>query len=87
VRRRLFWPLIVIASLLVALGAASFAAALFSDPLSSLPTQVSDVPYGYTEIFGRVTSLDWSSDRGFLIAAISFEVSGIAIYVAAARRR
>src|SRR5438552_2272722 len=37
VRRRLFWPLVALASLCLVLGGASFAAALFSDPVSPLP--------------------------------------------------
>jgi len=40
-----------------------------------------------TEVFGRVTSLDWSADRGFLITAIICLALGVALYVAAARSR
>jgi hypothetical protein len=39
------------------------------------------------EIFGRATSLGWSSDRGFLIAAIALFVLGVVALVAAARQR
>jgi hypothetical protein len=85
VNRRAFWPLIAVASLLEALAAAAFAIAVFSNPL---PRQVVDYEGGtQTEIFDRVTSLDWSSDREMLIGAILFAVLGLAAYVAAARSR
>ncbi len=82
---RAFWPLIAIASLLEALAAAAFAIAVFSNPL---PRHVVDYQGGtQTEIFDRVTSLDWSSDRGMLIAAILFASLGVVAYVAAAQSR
>jgi hypothetical protein len=84
-RREFFWPLIAVATLLEIVAAASFAAALFSDPLSRARTNYQ--PYGYTEVFGRVTSLDWSSDRGMLIAAIVLAAVGLGLYVAAGRSR
>jgi hypothetical protein len=84
VQRRLFWLLIVVASILEAVAAASFAAAVFSDPV---PRRVVDYNGSQTEIFGRVTSLDWSSDRGLLIAAITCFALGIAAYAVAARSR
>ncbi len=77
--------LIAIASLLEALAAAAFAIAVFSSPL---PRQVVDYEGGtQTEIFDRVTSLDWSSDRGMLIAAILFASLGVVAYIAAAQSR
>jgi hypothetical protein len=82
---RAFWPLIAITSLLEALAAAAFAIAVFSSPL---PRQVVDDEGGtQTEIFDRVTSLDWSSDRGMLIAAILFASLGVVAYIAAAQSR
>jgi hypothetical protein len=78
-------PLIAIASLLEALAAAAFAIAVFSSPL---PRQVVDYEGStQTEIFDRVTSLDWSSDRGMLIAAILFASLGVVAYIAAAQSR
>jgi hypothetical protein len=80
-----FWLLIAVASVLEALAAAAFAIAVFSDPT---PRRV--VVYegdSQTEIFDRVTSLDWSSDRGILIAAILFASLGLATYFVAARSR
>ncbi len=83
--RRLFWPLIALASLLVAGAAASFAIAAFSEPL---PVRTgSYIPYGYTEVFGRPTSLDWSGDRGMLIAAIMLAALSLVAYSVAARAR
>jgi hypothetical protein len=85
VNRRAFWPLIAIATLLDALTAAAFAIAVFSDPI---PREVADSPFELqTEILDRVTSLDWSSDRGMLIAAILFASLGVVAYVAAAQSR
>jgi hypothetical protein len=84
VQRGLFWPLVVAASVLEAVGAASLAAAVFSDPVSR---RTFDYGGSETEIFGRVTSLDWSADRGFLITAIVCFVLGTALYVLAARSR
>jgi hypothetical protein len=102
-RRRLFWPLIAVASLCLVLGGASFAAALFSDPV---PRRVADyapqastgtdklgvsepeIRYSTsTEAFDRVISLSWSSDKGFLIATILFGVIGVATYGLASRVR
>jgi hypothetical protein len=84
VQRGLFWPLIIAASILEAVAAASLAAAVFSDPL---PRRVFDYSGSRSEIFGRPTSLDWSSDRGLLISAIMCFALGIAAYVVAARSR
>jgi hypothetical protein len=84
VQRGLFWPLIVAASILEVVAAASLAAAVFSDPV---PRRVFDYSGSQSEIFDRVTSLDWSSDRGLLISAISCFALGIAAYVFAARSR
>jgi hypothetical protein len=83
-QRGLFWPLIVAGSILEAVAAASFAAALFSDPV---PRRVVEYHGSQTEIFGRVTSLDWSSDRGLLISAITCFALGIVAYAVAARSR
>jgi hypothetical protein len=84
-KRRLFWLLIAMASLLEAIAAATFATAVFSDPI---PRRVADFePDSQTEIFNRVVSLDWSSDRGMLIATILFAAFGLATYIAAARWR
>ena len=84
-KHRLFWLLIAMASLLEAIAAAAFATAVFSDPI---PRGVVDYePDSETEIFGRVVSLDWSSDREMLIATILFAALGLATYLAAARSR
>jgi hypothetical protein len=82
--RGLFWPLIVVGSILEAIAAASFTAAVFSDPV---PRR--DVAYygPQTEIFGRATSLDWSSDRGLLLVAITCFALGIAAFAVGARSR
>jgi hypothetical protein len=84
VHRGFFWPLIIVASVLEAGAAASFAAAAFSDPL---PSRTFEYRGTQTEIFGRVTSLDWSSDRGFLVTAIVCFALGIVLYVMAALSR
>jgi hypothetical protein len=84
VKRRLFWPLIIAASLLEAVAAACLGVAVFSDPV---PRRVIEYRGSETEVFGRVTSLDWSADRGFLITAIICLALGVALYVAAARSR
>jgi hypothetical protein len=84
VQRGLFWPLILAAFILEAVAAASLAAAVFSDPV---PRRVFDYNGSQSELFGRATSLDWSSDRGFLISAIICFALGIAAFVAAARSR
>jgi hypothetical protein len=84
VHRGLFWPLIIAASLLEAVAAACLAVAVFSDPV---PRRLVEYRGSETEVFGRVTSLDWSADRGFLITAIVCFVLGIALYVLAARSR
>jgi hypothetical protein len=78
-----FWTLVVGAIALEAAAAVSFAAAVFSDPL---PRRVYDYSGSQGEIFGRATSLGWSSDRGFLIAAIALFVLGVVALVAAARQ-
>jgi hypothetical protein len=84
VPRGLFWPLIVAASILEAVAAASFAVAVFSDPV---PHRTVEYSGSETEIFGRVTSLDWSSDHEFLIAAVVCFAFGVALYVLAVRSR
>jgi len=82
---------------------ASFAAALFSDPVPQLPRGfatyvptntgklgVSEPEIRYSsdvEVFGRATSLSWSSDHGFLIAAAVFVAVGLATYGVATRAR
>ncbi len=100
-RRRLFWPLVAVASLCLVLGGASFAAALFSAPLPRAfadyaPTKTDrlgvsepEIHYYYAgaEVFGRPISLSWSSDKGFLIATILFGAIGIATYGVASRVR
>jgi hypothetical protein len=83
--RRLFWPLIALASLLEAIAAATFAASLFSDPIPRRAT-VYEADSG-TELFDRVTSLDWSSDRELLIATILFAAFALAMYICASRLR
>src|SRR5436190_22412535 len=91
---RFFWPLVGLATLCLALTGASFATALFSNPPAQLPRRVSDYAptnsdkLGVSEpeirynngaqFLGRTTSLSWSSDRGFLIAAIVFGAGGLA---------
>jgi hypothetical protein len=84
VQRGLFCPLILAASILEAVAAASLAAAVFSDPV---PRRVFDYSRSQSEIFGRPTSLDWSSDRGLLVSATICFALGIAAYVVAARSR
>jgi hypothetical protein len=84
VERGYFWPLIIAASLLEALAAACLAVAVFSDPV---PRRLVEYSGSETDVFGRVTSLDWSADRGFLITAIVCSVLGTALYVLAARSR
>jgi hypothetical protein len=81
-RRGLFWSLVLAASILEAVAAASLAVAVFSAPT---PRRVFDYGGSETEVFGRVTSLDWSSDRGFLITAIVCFTLGIVLYVVAVR--
>jgi hypothetical protein len=89
VRRRLFWPFIALGSLLLALAAASFTVAVFSDPIprGSVTYSSSAHYYWETEAFGRMTSLSWSSDRGFLIAAAIFVAAGLGTYIVAAKSR
>jgi hypothetical protein len=84
VRRDLFWPLIVTASILEAVAAACVAAAVFSDPV---PRRVVEYDGSQTEVLGRATSLDWSSDRALLVTAIVCFALGIIGYAAASRRR
>jgi hypothetical protein len=81
---RLFWPLVVGAIALEAVAAASFAAAVLSDPV---PRRVYDYSGSQAEIFGRATSLSWSSDRGFLVAALALSALGIVALLAARRQR
>jgi hypothetical protein len=85
------------------LAGASFAGALFSEPLPPLPFRistyaptgtgklgVSEPEIGYYQtgwtVFGRPISLTWSSDRGFLIAGITFGAVGLALLGVTARR-
>jgi hypothetical protein len=84
VQRGRFWSLILVASILEAVAAASLATAVFSDPV---PRRVFDYSGSQSEAFGRATSLDWSSDRGFLISSIICFALGIAAFVVAARSR
>jgi hypothetical protein len=103
-RRRVFWPLIALASLCLVLAGAAFAGALFSAPLPQVPQRIAtyaptgtdklgvsepEISYYYTgwTAFGRPISLNWSSDRGFLIAAILFGAVGLGAYGFAARVR
>ena len=76
-----FWPVVIVASLFEAVAAASLTAALFSDPA---PRRIFEDEPSHAEIFGRDTSLGWSSDRGFLIAAIVCLALAMALYVVAA---
>jgi hypothetical protein len=87
-RRRLFWPLIALASVLATLAAASFTIAVFSDPLTRGTAEYTPyAPLASTELFDRSTSLDWSADRGLLIATTVFAASSLAAYAFAARMR
>jgi hypothetical protein len=80
-RSRLFWPLIALAGSSIALAAACFSAALFSEPIPrGLNYYVSD---GNGEIFDRITSLHWARDRGLLFGAIVLAALGVAAYIAA----
>jgi hypothetical protein len=83
--RSLFWPLIALAALLEAAAAACFAAAAFSNPIPRGLTTYE--PTSTTEVFGRTTSLSWSTDRGILIASIGLAVAGLVTYALAARAR
>jgi hypothetical protein len=83
--RAFFWPLISLGSVLFALASGCLATAVFSDPLP--PGSVEYEPYGYTEMFGRATSLSWSTDRGFLLAAIGFAIAACLVYAAARQSR
>jgi hypothetical protein len=103
VRRRLFWPLVAVGSVCLVLAGASFAAALFSDPVPRLPRGfatyaptnagklgVSEPEIRYSssvDVLGRTTSLSWSSDRGFLIAAVVFAAVGLGTYGLGVRAR
>jgi hypothetical protein len=82
VQRRLFWPLVALGALLLMLAGASLAAALFS---IELPSNI--IPYGYHAFLGRVTSLRWSDDQGFLIATAAFSVTAAVAFALAARAR
>jgi hypothetical protein len=57
---------------------------VFSDPV---PRRVFEYSGSQSEIFGRATSLDWSSDRELLISAIICFALAIVAYVVAARSR
>jgi hypothetical protein len=83
--RALFWSLIAVASACLALATACFAAAVFSNPLPRGSTTYA--PYGYTEVFGRATSLDWSSDKGLLVATIALGAGAFVTYLLAFRGR
>lgn len=77
-RRRLFWPLVLLASAMAALAAASLAIAAFSDPLPRQTFEYTPyAPVGSSEVFDRAVSLDWSADRGLLIAAIVFAAASL----------
>jgi hypothetical protein len=82
--QRIFWPIVVGASVLEAAAAASFAVAVFSAPT---PRRVFEYEPSQAEVFGRVTSLDWSTDSGFLIGAIVCFAVGSVLYVVAPRSR
>jgi hypothetical protein len=84
VQRGLFWPLILAASILEAVAAASLATAVFSDPV---PRGAIEYSGSQSEIFGRPASLNWSSDRGLLVSAVICFALGIAAFVVAARSR
>ena len=87
-RRGLFWPLVALGSLLEALAAASFATAVFSDPLPRSDSGWTNyVPLASGEVFGRTTTLGWTTDQGMLVAALLFAALGLAAYVLAARLR
>jgi len=83
--RRFFWPLLGLGALLEAAAAASLAIAAFSKPL---PRGSADyAARSVTEILGRPASLQWSTDKGFLIASALLAASGLATFVLAARNR
>ena len=78
-----FWVVIALASAFSALAAASLSAAAFSAPLPDPDVHA----FGYRELFGAVVSLEWTSDRGFLLAAIAFGALAVGAYVVAVRSR
>ena len=82
VPRRLFWPLVALGALLLMLAGATFAAALFS---IELPPNIGLM--GYHAFLGRVTSLSWSADYGFLIATAGFAATAVIAFVIATRAR
>ena len=82
--RRLFWPLLGLGVLLEAAAAASLAIAVFSKPL---PRGSADYAARVTEVLGRPVALQWSTDKGFLIASALLAASGLATFVLAARNR
>lgn len=82
---RLFWVLIATASVAEALAAATFAAAIFSDPVAL--GRASYAPTENDELFGRVVSLGWSTEKGMLITSIVCVLFGLAAYVIAFRSR
>ena len=82
VHRQLFWPLVALGALLLMLAGASFAAALFS---IELPSSV--IVVGTHAFLGRVTSLTWSADHGFLIATAGFALTAAVAFAIAVRAR
>ena len=102
-QRRFFWPLIALGSVCLALASASYATAVFSDPIprewtAYAPLDAGDDNLGVSEpeirhvywgaeAFDRFTSLSWSLDRGFLVATILFGAAALASFVVASRLR
>jgi hypothetical protein len=74
-----------VASLLEAAASACLAAAAFSDATPRGSTDYA--PTSTTEVFGRSTSLSWSTDRGMLVAAILLALAGFLTYAFATRAR
>lgn len=72
-------------SLCLALAVGGVSVAAFSDPAPRGWTAYGPIHHG--EAFGRPTSLDWSSDQGFLIAAIALGIAALLSYAAAFRTR
>jgi hypothetical protein len=84
-RRSLFCPLVGAGAVLEAVSAGLLATAIFSD---AIPRGWTDyAPMTETDVFSRVTSLSWSTDRGLLVAAIVFGALGVVAYATAARAR
>jgi hypothetical protein len=83
--RRLFWPFVGAASVQVALAAACFAVAVFSDPIPRGSTTYA--PTHWVEVSDRRVSLSWSADRGLIVTALVLTLTGLATFAFAARRR